>query len=176
MKKICICILVLLMACSKVFAAVPCYTIIPINSNAQTVRGYRGAISSHIQVRSNTQPIGRGTELTLVVTTNEGWETLTGLRVIVYVSFPDGSRGSISLSDDIVSPDGMRVAGSGVYTASFTLRDITEGQIILTANVTNPYGTARPTYLLSMRGEGPLFGEPIAEFFQRRAQTAIDVF
>jgi len=112
----------------------------------------------------------------VVVTTNEGWETLTGLRVIVYVDLPDGRRGSIALSDDMVLPDGTRMAGSGGYTASFTLGDVTAGQILLTAKVTNPYGTARPTYLFSMRGEGPLFGEPIAEPFQRLTQTAIDVF
>jgi len=117
-----------------------------------------------------------GTELTVVVTTNEGRETLTGLRVILYVDLPNGNRGSIALSDDMVLPDGVRMAGSGMYTTSFILSDITEGQILLTANVTNPYGTARPTRLMSRSGGWPPFGEPIEEFFQRLAQTAIDVW
>ncbi|MCL2589042.1 MAG: hypothetical protein FWD84_06500, partial [Oscillospiraceae bacterium] len=154
-------------------------------SNLPASRPYKGAIFSHIDVvnvRGGVYDRSNGGELFVTVRTQEGRYPLTDLRVLVDVQFPDGRRSSILMSDDGNWPDA--VERDGVFTGVLNVGNIPEGQVILTARVSNPDGTATPTYFMNntrrigdfdLDGESPFWGEPITERFYRRAQIAFDV-
>jgi len=147
-------------------------------------RPYKGAIFTHIDVanvRGGMYDRANGGELFVTVTTYEGRYPLTNLSVTLNVSYPDGRSSSITLNDRGVWPDA--VESDGVFTGILRVGHIPEGQVILTANVSNPRGTATPTRLMDagrindfdLDGESPFWGDLITERFYRRAQKAFDV-
>jgi len=152
---------------------------------ASTGRPYKGAIFTDINianVRGGAYDRANGGDLFVTVTTHEGWDPLTNLNVHVSAQLPDGRIIGIPMSDGGNWPDA--IASDGIFTGILRVGAIPEGQVILTASVSNPNRTATPTYFMNntrhigdfdLDGDSPFFGEPITERFYRRAQKAFDV-
>ena len=152
---------------------------------ASTFRPYKGAISAHIDVpnvRGGMYDRTHGGDLFVTVRTIEGRYPLTNLCVAVDAHFPDGSRKRIPMSDNGIWPDA--VASDGIFTGILRIGHAPEGQVVLTASVSNPDGTVTPTWFMNstrrigdfdLDGDSPFFGEPITERFYRLAQTAFDI-
>jgi len=130
-------------------------------SGISTTRPYRRAIVTSLRAHlSDVQG-----ELLVVSTTHDGDYILTNLSVTVTARLPDGSIDRVAMNDN---------RGDGFYTGTLNLRPNLKGDIVLTAKVSNPDGTAthrnNPMLLASPRQQ-PLEREPITEFFQRLTQT-----